>query len=128
MSGASQSPFARYREHLEKGELAYQFDTTTGAAVFHPRLIAPKSGNADLEWRVSRGLGTVYATTVNHPREHEPYNIALIDLDEGFRMMSRVEEIEPQAVRIGLRVKLRVRAAKGEEAPLPVFVPLEASR
>ena len=41
MDKATQSPFARYREHLEKGELAYQFDVATGAAVFHPRLIAP---------------------------------------------------------------------------------------
>jgi uncharacterized protein len=128
MDKVSQSPFARYREHLEKGELAYQLDAATGATVFHPRLIGPKSGSADLEWRVSQGLGTVYATTINHPRDEAPYNIALIDLDEGFRMMSRVEEIEPRMVRIGMRVKLCIRAARGEEAPLPVFVPVEAAR
>ena len=128
MHKATQSPFARYREHLEKGELAYQFDVATGAAVFHPRLIAPKSGSPDLEWRVSRGLGTVHATTVNHPRDAVPYNVALIDLDEGFRMMSRVEEIEPHAVKVGMRVSLRIRAADAGEAPLPVFVPSEASR
>jgi len=124
MDKASRSPLARYREHLEKGELAYQFDVATGAAVFHPRLIGPRSGNADLEWRVSGGLGTVHATTANHPRDAEPYNIALIDLDEGFRMMSRVEDIEPQAVKVGLRVRLRVLPAQGGEAPLPVFVPV----
>jgi uncharacterized protein len=76
--------------------------------------------------RVSAGLGKVYATTVNHPREGAPYNVALIDLDEGFRMMSRVEEIAPQAVRVGMRVKLRIRQGEGEAAPLPVFVPAEA--
>ena len=129
MHKVTQSPLARYREHLEKGELAYQFDRTTGTAVFHPRLIAPKSGSADLEWCVSSGLGTVYATTVNHPRDAAPYNVALIDLDEGFRMMSRVEELEPDSVKIGMRVKLRVQpGGEGAAGPLPVFVPLEVSR
>ena len=129
MDKVTQSPLARYREHLEKGELAYQFDGATGSAVFHPRLIAPESGSPELEWRVSKGLGTVYATTVNHPRDGAPYNVALIDLDEGFRMMSRVEEMEPTEVRIGMRVKLRIKAGgEGTAEPLPVFVPIEASR
>jgi uncharacterized OB-fold protein len=92
-------------------------------------VIAPKSGSPDLEWRVSAGLGTVYATTVNHPRDAAPYNVALIDLDEGFRMMSRVEEMEPSSVKIGMRVRLRVKpGGVGAAEPLPVFVPVEASR
>jgi len=129
MDKVTQSPLARYREHLEKGELAYQFDHSTGTAVFHPRVIAPGSGSPDLEWRVSAGLGTVYATTVNHPRDSAPYNVALIDLDEGFRMMSRVEEMEPKDVKIGMRVKLRVNGrGEGATEPLPVFVSVEASR
>ena len=59
-----------------------------------------------------------------------PLNVALIDLDEGFRMMSRVEEMERSAVvKIGMRVKLRVKAgSEGVAEPLPVFVPVEASR
>jgi uncharacterized OB-fold protein len=73
-------------------------------------------------------MGTVYATTVNHPRDGAPYNVALIDLDEGFRMMSRVEDIEPQAVKVGLRVKLRIHPGQGGEAPLPVFVPAQVPR
>jgi uncharacterized OB-fold protein len=44
---------------------------------------------------VSKGRGTVYATTVVHPAEGAPYNVALIDCDEGFRLMSRVEDIAP---------------------------------
>ncbi len=49
---------------------------------------------------------TVHATTVVHPRDGEPYNIALIDTAEG-RRMTRVEGIAPQDVRIGMSVKLR---------------------
>jgi len=93
--------------------------------VFYPRVIAPKTGAADLEWRVSKGLGTVHATTVVHPQQGPKYNVCLVDVDEGFRMMSRVEDIEPAQVKIGLRVKFRVHTPEGDEDPYPVFTPAE---
>ena len=64
-------------------------------------MLCPFTGSDKLEWRVSKGLGTVYATTVVHPAEGEPFNVALIDCDEGFRLMSRVEDIAPEQVNIG---------------------------
>lgn len=118
------SPLAAYIAHLERGELGYQFSPSANAAVFYPRLIAPGSGADDLEWRVSKGLGTVYATTVVHAQGGETYNVALIDLDEGFRMMSRVEDVAPNAVRIGMRVAFRVHRPDGDEPPCPVFTPV----
>ena len=123
----AQSPLAAYIAHLERGELAYQFSPSLNAAVFYPRVIAPGTGAADLEWRVSKGLGTVYATTVVHPQQGTPYNVALIDVDEGFRMMSRVEGVTPRDVKIGMRVKFRVHPAEGDEPPYPVFAPAEGA-
>lgn len=117
------SPLAIYQEHLDRGELAYQ--VSGGKPVFFPRVAAPGTGSTDLEWRVSKGLGTVYATTVNYYKGEPPHNIALIDLDEGFRMMSRVEDIPAESVRIGMRVKLRVLPAAEGRAALPVFIPLQ---
>lgn len=125
MEQASQSPLAAYQAHLDNGELAYQWSPAADRAVFYPRVLCPYTGSARLEWRLSRGLGTVYATTVVHPREGAPYNIALIDCDEGFRLMSRVEELSPDRVRIGLRVRFRVHRPGGGEPPYPVFVPAE---
>ena len=62
-----------------------------------------------------------------HPaREGTPYNVALIDCDEGFRLMSRVEDLPPEVVRIGMRVKFRVHRPAGDEPPYPVFVPVES--
>ena len=121
------SPLATYIAHLERGELAYQFSPSLGSAVFYPRVVAPKTGAADLEWRISKGLGTVHATTVVHPQQGAPYNVALIDIDEGFRMMSRVEDIAPSDVRIGQRVKFRVHAAEADDPPYPVFAPAEGA-
>ena len=52
--------------------------------------------------------GVVYATTVVHRRGEEPYNVCLVDLDDGVRVMGRVEGLAPQDVTIGLRVQGRV--------------------
>ena len=119
------SPLKTYIDHLERGELAYQFSPTAGRPVFYPRMLCPFTGSDALEWRVSAGLGTVYATTVVHPVEGAPFNVALINCDEGFRLMSRVEDIAPEQVRIGQRVRFRVHRPGGGEALCPVFVPVE---
>ena len=124
MDRISQSPLAVYQEHLDRGELAYQWSPEANRAVFYPRVICPFTGSDLLQWRLSAGLGTVYATTVTHPRDGAPYNVALIDVDEGFRLMSRVEDIAPAAVRIGMRVRFRVHRPGGDEPPYPVFTPL----
>ena len=123
MPNATTSPLATYISHLEKGELAYQFSPAANRAVFFPRVLCPFTGSDRLEWRVSKGRGTVYATTVVYPAEGEPFNVALVDCDEGFRLMSRVEEIAPEQVAIGMRVRVRVHRPGGEEAPIPVFTP-----
>jgi uncharacterized OB-fold protein len=119
-----QSPLATYLKHLDNGELAFQVDGPDARPVFFPRVVAPGTGNADLAWRVSRGVGTVYATTVVYYKGEAPLNVALIDLDEGFRLMSRVEDIDANEVRIGMRVMLRVLPAEGSRAAMPVFTPL----
>jgi uncharacterized OB-fold protein len=123
MPNATTSPYATYVSHLEKGELAYQFSPQANRAVFFPRVLCPYTGSDTLEWRVSKGAGTVYATTVVHPAEGKPFNVALIDCDEGFRLMSRVEDVPPEQVKIGMRVKFRVHKGGGEEDPVPVFAP-----
>ena len=122
---SQQSPLKTYLDHLARGELAYQHSPDTGRAVFYPRVVCPVTGSDRLEWRVSGGLGTVHATTVVYPGEGKPYNVALIDCDEGFRLMSRVEDIDPERVAIGMRVRFRVHHPGGDEPPCPVFFPLE---
>ncbi|HUC09535.1 MAG TPA: OB-fold domain-containing protein [Stellaceae bacterium] len=129
MDRIAQSPLTVYQQYLDNGELAYQWSPGANRAVFYPRVICPYTGSDQLEWRVSAGLGTVYATTVTHPREGAPYNVALIDVDEGFRLMSRVEDIAPDAVKIGMRVKFRAHRPAadktgGDEPAYPVFVPV----
>ena len=123
----AKSPLGVYIEHCKKGELAYQV-AGDGKPVFFPRAVAPGTGGK-LEWRVSKGLGTVHATTVVHgAKDQKPWNVALIDLDEGFRMMSRVEDIDPMKVKIGMRVKVRMTKGDEKQPPYPVFTAVEASK
>lgn len=115
MEAPAPSPAAVFADHCRRGELAYQV-APDGSAVFPPRLAQPGTG-APLRWAVSAGRGVVHATTVVRRRGEPPENVVLVDLDEGFRMMSRVDGIAPQDVRIGLRVAVRF------EGEVPIFVP-----
>jgi uncharacterized OB-fold protein len=113
---SSDGPQAQYLTHLQAGRFMIQRSRSTGRYTFYPRIAIPGTGETDLEWVEASGAGTVYAITVNRSRDGA-YNIALIDLDEGPRMMSRVEGIE--TVPIGTRVRARV-AQSGDE-PAIVF-------
>ncbi|MGE0766330.1 MAG: acetyl-CoA acetyltransferase [Hyphomicrobiaceae bacterium] len=127
MADPKAAPHKTYVAHLEKGELAYQWSPGAKRAVFFPRLVCPFTGSTDLEWRVASGLGTVYSTTTVHAVDGGAYNVALIDCDEGFRLMSRVEGVAPDAVKIGMRVSFGVHRPGGDAEPVPVFVPLSAA-
>ena len=118
------SPVAISEAAWRDGRLAYPC-TADGTPVWPPRGAAPGSGHA-LVWRDSAGLGTVYATTALHARDAPPRNIVLIELDEGFRMMSRVEGLPGDAVPIGLRVRVQFTDPDSETgARLPIFTPAE---
>ncbi len=120
---AYRSPGEIFRDHCRKGELAYQVRGDTGTAVFYPRMVAPRTAEPDLEWRISAGHGQVYSTTTVHPRNGEPYDVSLIDMDEGFRLMARVEGMAPADVAIGQRVRVRMHRDGEDGEPYPVFDP-----
>jgi len=100
------SPASVFAEHAARGELAYQVDSD-GRAVWPPQVRFS-------EWRVSAGERTVYTTTMVRRRGEDPHNVALIDLDEGFRMMSRVDAGE---VTVGMRVRVRFEDGVAVFAP-----------
>jgi len=120
-------PDADFQRFLSEGRFMIQRSRASGQYVFYPRTIAPGTGARDLEWVEASGLGTVYSTTVVRKKPPEPsYNVALIDLAEGPRMMSRVEGIAPDAVQIGMAVRARLVTQHGE--PVVVFEPAGANR
>jgi len=109
-------PEAQYLAFLAQGRFMLQRSRATGRYVFYPRNLMPGSGETDLEWVPASGLGTLYAITVNRARGGD-YNVALVDLDEGVRMMSRIEgHLE---LPIGARLKARIVEQEG--TPVVVF-------
>jgi uncharacterized OB-fold protein len=120
---AAGAPAEIYRRYLEGGTLGFQRCRACTSAVFYPRVLCPVCGSISLEWRTSGGRGVVYATTAVYRRDDEPYNVALVDLEEGFRIMSRVEGVPAEEVGIGLPVRFEVR--EEEDGPVAVFVPAE---
>jgi uncharacterized OB-fold protein len=117
---AETGPEAQYRAYLRAGRFMIQRSRSTGRHVFYPRVALPGTGETDLEWVEATGRGAVYAVTVNRSREASTV-IALVDLDEGPRLMTRIEAAEAPA--IGARVLARIVDEDG--APLVVFAPAE---
>jgi uncharacterized OB-fold protein len=109
-------------DYCQKDQLAFQ-RSPSGQAIFYPRILEPKTG-AELSWELSKGLGTVYSTTVVYSRDEKPYNVALIDIDEGYRMMSRVEGIDPEHIRIGMRVQVQMMVFD-DGKKYPIFSPVK---
>lgn len=110
-------PQQTFEAYLAEGRFMIQRARSTGEYVFYPKVMTP-SGASDLEWVEAKGTGTVYAITVNRKREGS-YNIALVDLDEGPRMMTTVVGVE--TLPIGARVAARIEPG---ETPRIVFDPL----
>ena len=114
-------PEKTYFNRLAEGRFSIQRCEDCTRAIFYPRNVCPHCGSMQLEWFDPSGLGTVYATTVVHrkPEQGGNYNVCLVDLDEGIRLMSRVAGIAPQDVRIGARVRAQVETVA--DVPQLVF-------
>lgn len=119
-------PTTTYFNYLANGKFMIQRSASTGEWVFYPRMLAPKSGANDLEWIEPSGLGTVYATTVKRVKPPAPnINIAIVELDEGPRLMTHVQSIPAEDVAIGMRVRAKVVDGP-DDGKIVVFEPENA--
>lgn len=107
---------ARHQAALNEGRFLIQRCSACSRAVYFPRELCPHCGHGELAFVSPQGSGTVYAvTTVRRKAEAGgDYNVSLIDLDEGVRLMSRVEGLPSTELRIGQRVKARVVQHNGQ--------------
>jgi len=121
-AGAEQS----YQQKLASGRFEIQCCHDCRQHFYYPRVLCPHCGSKAVEWVAPSGRGTVYATTVvrRKPEQGGDYNVAVIELEEGPRMMSRVDGVAPGQVRIDMRVSVRIVECDGR--PLVVFVPEHA--
>ena len=97
--------------------------------VFYPKVVCPFCLSDNLEWVKASGRGKVYSYMVVYSyqpqafAEDVPYVVAIIDLEEGVRLMSNVVECDPETVRCDMNVTV-VFDDVTEEFTLPKFKPL----
>lgn len=115
------APEESFIAFLKAGEFRLQCCAGCGKQIFYPRTICPHCGSNEMSWNRTSGRGVVYSATIvrQRPERGGDYNLALIDLEEGARMMSRVEGVAPADVKIGMRVEAVISEAGG--LPLVTF-------
>jgi uncharacterized OB-fold protein len=121
---------APFWESTQRKELVLQWCNACGAVIHYPRALCPSCLADDLEFRTASGKGTIYAFTVVHRAGNPtmetrvPYVVALVELEEGTRMLSNVVGCEPREVRVGMPVQVSWEELSDGRA-LPLFEPIQ---
>jgi uncharacterized OB-fold protein len=118
---------ASFFEAASQGRLLFQQCAECGHRQFYPRGLCTSCG-ATPEWAEASGRGTIHTFTVVRQYGAEPYKselpyvVAVIELDEGVRMMGNVTGIDPDEIRIGLSVEAYALLAE-EKIAIPYWRP-----
>lgn len=95
---------------LREGRLVIQRCADCGALRYPPRPMCPRCNSLGWDTVDASGRGTVYSFVVpQHPRYpwHDyPYVVALVELDEGVRLVSNLTGVDPDQVTIGMPVEV----------------------
>jgi uncharacterized OB-fold protein len=113
---------------IDAGELRIQRCKECKTLRHPPRPMCGKCQSIEWDWAVASGAGSVYSFVVMHypeiPGYDFPLPIALIDLEEGTRLVANVVGCAPSDLKIGMRVQAKIEAAD-EEMNLPFFYPVK---
>jgi uncharacterized OB-fold protein len=108
--------------------LVLQWCTDCEQPVHYPREACPRCLGSNFDWRPASGAATVHAVSVQHrpgpgrDAADGPYAVALVELPEGVRMMTNVVGCEPDAVTVGMAVRVAWEPLP-DGRNLPVFAP-----
>lgn len=115
-----------YWQAANEGRLSLPKCQDCGQAHFYPRIFCPHCGSRRLDWFEPTGAGKIYTYTVNHRaanpalKERVPYVVAVIELDEGPRILSNIVDTPRDKVCCGARVQVTFERIS-EQAMLPQF-------
>jgi uncharacterized OB-fold protein len=111
------------------GELRLQCCRPCDAFFFPPRPFCPRCLSADVGWETTSGHGTLHTYVISHraaPGFDAPYAIAVVQLDEGPRMMSNIVDVEQTPEALVLDMPLEVTFDVRSDVHVPVFRPATA--
>jgi len=95
---------------------------------FYPRPFCPKCWSDDVEWKQASGRATLYTYSIVHQNDLPPYNesvpyvAAVVDLEEGPRVMTNIEGVPFEDLRVGMQVVVDFKAIS-DDVTIPVFRP-----
>ena len=111
-------------EACREGRLVVQRCLDCGSYVFIPQPCCGECMSTRLEWVESSGRGTLYSfTTVHRPQQptfEVPYTVIVVELEEGWFMLSNLVGVAPEDVRIGSPLEV-VFEPRSDEITLPLF-------
>jgi len=121
---------APFWEATKQRRYLVQWCDACAQPIFYPREVCPRCLSAGtLLWRESKGTGTVHAVSVQHRPANPtmadmvPYAVALVDLDDGIRVMSNVVNVDdPATIVVGQAVQLTWEPL-ADGCNLPLFEP-----
>jgi uncharacterized OB-fold protein len=122
----------RYWQGCKQGELWLPYCLTCDAAYWYPRPFCPRCFSHDVEWRRASGRGTLYSFAIQYrpqgPGFEPPYVTAIVQLEEGPRMLTNLVDVEPDPEHVRCDMPLEVVFEDiSDEIALPKFRPASAS-
>lgn len=120
-----------YWDGLREQKLLMPHCDACGSYWFPPSLLCPHCSSAKWSWTATSGRGRIFSYVVYHRVYHPgfagevPYAVAVIELDEGPRMISNVIGIAPEKLSCDMRVEVAYQPIT-EAITLPKFKPVAA--
>ena len=113
---------------LKEGKFLLRHCNACGRDHYYPRPFCPSCWSDDVSWREASGRGSLYTYSVVHVNdlppfgERVPYVAAIVELEEGPRVMTNLEGVPFDTLRCGMAVEVEFRAIS-DDVTIPVFRP-----
>jgi uncharacterized OB-fold protein len=120
-----------YWDAARGGKLLIKRCNACNEPFFYPRPFCPRCWSDDVVWEESSGRATLYTWSVVRQNDlppwpaRVPYVAAVVDLDEGPRMLTNIEDCDVDALTVGMKVEVAFRE-ENDEITVPVFRPVPA--
>jgi len=124
---------AEFFEGTKRGELRLQRCQNCARAYFYPRASCPFCFSSEVAWFTASGRATLHTYMISHRAapgfaDDVPYAIAVVELDEGPRMMTNIVGVANTPENLVLDMDLVVDFEPRGDQMVPVFRPAEATR
>jgi len=117
-----------YWDAARDGTLLIQRCAACGAHQFYPRRHCTKCFAPDPDWVAASGRGTLHTFSVVYRSANPefaddcPYVFAIVELEEGVRMATRIVQADPDELACDAPVRVKWPDGTAADPPLPMFV------